>query len=208
MILHSDEFTSEFDVSRETLERLDIYAELLKKWNPAINLVSKKTIDEVWSRHMLDSAQISKLVKKSDKHWVDLGSGGGFPGMVAAILATDIDESISFTLIESDKRKSVFLRTVARETGVKVVVHDTRIESTPSQGADILTARALAPLDDLLEYCELHLKPAGRAIFPKGMSYQQEIVDAEARWDFSVQTIPSMTDAQAVLLEIKGISRV
>ncbi|MCT8158576.1 16S rRNA (guanine(527)-N(7))-methyltransferase RsmG [Pseudoruegeria sp. SHC-113] len=196
------------DVSRETLERLKTYAALLEKWNPAINLVAKSTLKDLWTRHFVDSAQIYDLAPNGFAHWADLGSGGGFPGMVCAILALEKAPEARFTLVESDQRKSAFLRTVARETGANVDVLASRIEKTQPLCVDVLSARALASLDVLLEFAELHLKPSGRAIFPKGESYQQEISEAKARWHFSAETIPSITDGKAVILAIGGIERV
>lgn len=196
------------DVSRETLDRLEIYAALLKKWNPAINLVAKSTLADLWSRHFVDSAQIYDLAPEPFKHWVDLGAGGGFPGMVCAIIAKEKAPEARFTLVESDQRKSAFLRTVARETGAHVEVVASRIEGIAPLQADVLSARALASLDMLLEFADRHMKPSGRAIFPKGESYQQEIAEAQGRWHFSAETIPSITDGKAVVLAIGGIERV
>ncbi|SLN24622.1 Ribosomal RNA small subunit methyltransferase G [Pseudoruegeria aquimaris] len=196
------------DVSRETMERLEIYAALLKKWNPAINLVAKSTLGDLWQRHIVDSVQVFSRAPETVDHWVDIGSGGGFPGMVCAILAAEKRGGCRFTLIESDQRKAAFLRTVARDTGAKVDVLAKRIESVPPQNADVLSARALASLDKLFEFAECHLKPTGRALFPKGESYQQEIEEARARWHFSADVIPSITDGKAVVLSIGGLERV
>ena len=109
-------------VSRETMDRLNTYSELLKKWNPKINLVSRFTLDDLWSRHMLDSAQIFSLADNKPDHWIDLGSGGGFPGLVIAILAKELMPNLTVTLVESDQRKCAFLRTVSRETNLKTKV--------------------------------------------------------------------------------------
>lgn len=203
-----DGFRAQCDVSRETFERLEIYASLLNKWNPAINLVSKNTLNDLWTRHMLDSAQVFNVAPDLAHRWSDLGSGGGFPGMVAAILAKTERSDLKFDCVESDQRKAAFLRTVARETGVNVKIHADRIEKVLPLEADILSARALAPLDMLFEFADIHLSPSGVALFQKGESYQQEIDVAQQRWDFSAKVIPSITDSQAVILEIKGITRV
>ena len=135
------------NVSRETKARLEIYAELLRKWNPKINLVSKGTIDDLWSRHIIDSAQIYALACHPIEHWIDLGSGGGFPGLVIAIMAADRGSPGKTTLVESDARKCAFLRTVIRETGANATVMNERIEVLPSLEADILSARALGSLE-------------------------------------------------------------
>ncbi len=208
MTVAFEAFTAQCDVSRETFSRLEIYAGLLNKWNPAINLVSKNTLNDLWTRHILDSAQVFDVAPDSAKGWSDLGSGGGFPGMVVAILAKEKRPELSFNCVESDQRKAAFLRTVARETGVDVKIHADRIEKVAPLHADVLSARALAPLDILFEFAEMHLAPSGVALFQKGASYQQEIDAARHRWDFSETVIPSITESQAVILEIKGITRV
>ncbi|SMX47093.1 16S rRNA (guanine(527)-N(7))-methyltransferase RsmG [Actibacterium lipolyticum] len=196
------------DVSRETLERLQTYEALLKKWNPAINLVSKTTLNDAWSRHFKDSAQIFELAPTDAKHWVDLGSGGGFPGMVIAIIAAEKAPDMKVTLVESDQRKATFLRTVARETGVTTEVIAKRIEETDPQGADVVSARALTSLAGLFEFAERHLSPKGTAIFLKGATHQQEISDALAKWRFDVQKSVSRTDPNAVILTVGGLARV
>lgn len=201
-------FAAEVDVSRETSERLALYAALLEKWNPAINLVSRGTLANLWSRHFLDSAQIFELRPVDAGHWADLGSGGGFPGLVVAILAAEVAPDLRFTLVESDQRKATFLRTVLRETGVSADVRAERIETLAPLGADILSARALAPLTRLLDYASRHLSPAGRALFLKGATHAQEVDDALAHWRFDVQKFPSRTEPDSVILKIGGIARV
>lgn len=197
----------DLNVSRETLDRLDVYETLLKKWNKAINLVSPSTIKEARSRHFIDSAQIYGLADKNWNIWCDLGSGGGFPGMVIAILASELNPTGKVVLVESDQRKSAFLRTVARETGVSATVHSKRIEEVPPIGADILTARALASLDQLLGFSTIHLKAGGQALFPKGATWQQEVEEAQRSWSFSLQAHKSVVELNSVILSIGGIAR-
>ncbi|MCV2882100.1 16S rRNA (guanine(527)-N(7))-methyltransferase RsmG [Actibacterium sp. XHP0104] len=194
-------------VSRETFERLKTYESLLHKWNPAINLVAKSTLADAWARHFVDSAQIFQLAPLA-RHWADLGSGGGFPGMVIAILAAEHAPDMQVTLVESDQRKATFLRTVAREAGVRANVIAERIEDVPPLGADVLSARALASLDVLLGFAQRHLLPDGVAIFPKGANHQAELTEALANWRFEVQKSNSVTDSNAVILAIKGLSHV
>lgn len=194
-------------VSRETMQRLKAYEALLRKWNPAINLVSRSTLDRLWDRHFVDSAQIFDLCSARGRLWADLGSGGGFPGLVVAILAMERRSDLSVTLIESDQRKAAFLSTVAREVDAKVRVLPERIEAVPGLSADTLSARALAPLVKLLEYAELHLSPGGLALFPKGASHEDEISQALEKWRFSYEVTRSMTDASAVILSIRDIRR-
>ena len=195
-------------VSRETLERLQIYANLLKKWNPAINLVSKSTLDHIWERHFLDSAVAYKIAAKKPGKWVDLGSGAGFPGLVLAILAADDDQNSKVTCIETDLRKSEFLRTVARNTGISVNVLSRRIEDAPPQSADCIFARALAPLTRLLEFAEQHVAQDGFCVFHKGQDWKAELESAQINWQFDHSHHTSPTDPSAVLLCVKEIARV
>ncbi|MDT8328090.1 MAG: 16S rRNA (guanine(527)-N(7))-methyltransferase RsmG [Roseovarius sp.] len=195
------------DVSRETLDRLEIYADLLRKWNPKINLVSKNTIDDLWSRHILDSAQIFAHAPHPVDHWVDLGSGGGFPGLVIAIMGGELKSPLKTTLVESDARKCAFLSTVIRETGVHAKVLNHRIESLKPLHANILSARALGSLDLLLSFAERHLAPQGTCIFPKGASYEKELAEAQSKWNFGYQLAKSKTETGPVILKITGVSR-
>ncbi|MEN8837851.1 MAG: 16S rRNA (guanine(527)-N(7))-methyltransferase RsmG [Celeribacter marinus] len=197
----------DLNVSRETLQRLEHYDSLLKKWNPVINLVSKGTLDHTWSRHFLDSAQVFRSVDNLNGHWVDLGSGGGFPGVVCAIIAAEIAPEVRFTLIEADQRKSTFLRTVLREVDVKAQILSERVENTTPQSANILTARALSSLKNLLEFSARHLADGGSAIFPKGASFRAEIEEAKKSWAFSHVEYPSVTDENAVIIKVGDIVR-
>ncbi len=196
------------NVSRETTERLEVYAETLRKWNPKINLVAKSTLDDLWDRHIADSLQLLARVKPSTQHLVDIGSGGGFPGLVVAIVAVELENPERTTLIESDQRKSAFLRTVLRETNARAEILNQRIEESPPQKADVLTARALADLTKLLGYADQHLASDGTALFLKGKSWREEIKAAQETWRFRWNAIESKTNAEAVLLEIGEITRV
>ena len=202
-----EKLKSSFDVSRETIERLEAYAALLRKWNKAINLVGRTTIPNLWERHFLDSAQIFSLCPEDAKVWVDLGSGAGLPGLVVATLAAQMNPDLAVICIESDQRKATFLRTVIRELDLKAQVKVRRIEETTSLNGDVVSARALAPLPDLLSYAERHLNPSGKAIFLKGSGYLQEIEQAKADWSFDIQAIPSKTDRDGAVLILGGIRR-
>ena len=201
-------FQEAFNVSRETMERLQIYAGLLEKWNPAINLVSKTSLKQVWARHFVDSAQIFDLASEKSGHWLDIGSGGGFPGLVVAIVAAEQAPDLRFTFIESDLRKCAFLEAVSRDTNIPVTILPERIENVDPQKADILSARALAPLKDLLVFAERHLKPGGQALFSKGASYRQEMQEALETWAFRSEECSSKTDDAAVILSLGDIRRV
>lgn len=201
-------FQDTFNVSRETIDRLDQYESLLVKWNPAINLVSKSTILVIWQRHFHDSAQIYQYRHNKTCHWVDLGSGGGFPALVLSIMALELNPEDRFTLVESDVRKAAFLQTVIRELGLNAMVIAERIEKTQALDADILTARALSSLTQLLEYASIHLSGDGIALFSKGESYKKEIDDAIEVWNFEVEEFTSKTNPTGAILKIGGISRV
>ena len=195
------------NVSRETLARLEKYAALLRKWNKAINLVSASTIEQIWNRHIVDSAQIFQLAPKHAKLWVDMGSGAGFPGLVVACMAREERSDLKVVCIESDQRKSEFLRTIVRELDLKAEVIANRIEKVPPLAADVVSARALAPVPRLLDLAQRHLAPEGTAIFPKGAGYRKELDDAAAKWTFDIEIEPSITDGNGVILTFGGIRR-
>ncbi len=198
------------NVSRETLDRLALITELLEKWNPKINLVSKTTLDDIWNRHILDSIEVYECALNHKEHgvWVDIGSGGGFPGLVVAMLNAEAGYPWRLSMIESDVRKCTFLRTVLRETGVQAVVETSRIEESEPQNADILSARALSDLSKLLEFSDYHLKLDGTAIFPKGTSWKKEVLEAQKTWNFKYEVTTSDTQPGSVILNIEEIERV
>lgn len=187
-------------VSRETAEQLDLLVATLERWQKAINLVGRTTLDEVWVRHVLDSAQVVPLIPAEARALADLGSGGGFPGLVIAALRPDLQ----VTLIESDARKAAFLGEAGRRMSLKnqpkIVV--SRIEKAPAAAADVVTARALAPLSQLLEWAHPHRTAPAICLFHKGKGWQAEVAEAKKDWDFPCQTFPSVTDRDAVLLRI------
>lgn len=196
-----------FDVSRETTARLAILTGLVEEWTRKINLVSASSISDMAVRHVQDSAQLMCFAPATARRWADLGSGGGFPGLVIAIVAHELRPQLAVTLVESDQRKATFLRVAAREVGVAVHIIADRIERIPPLRCDVLSARALAPLKDLLEFAERHLEPSGCAIFPKGRRAEAEIAKARKGWNFDMTSTPSQTDADAVILSIRGIHR-
>lgn len=194
-------------VSRETLERLEALAALVKKWSPVINLVSKGSLDVLWARHILDSVQVFDVVDPVSGHWVDLGSGAGFPGAVVAILAKERAPLLKVTCVESDQRKASFLRTVSRETSSDIIVVDERIEGLAPMECDVLSARALAPLVKLLGHAERHLSNDGVAVFPKGRKHADEVREARKHWRFDLYETTSRTDPTAVIFKIGALSR-
>nr|WP_238704959.1 16S rRNA (guanine(527)-N(7))-methyltransferase RsmG [Parasedimentitalea marina] len=198
---------SQLNVSRETMQKLEVFESVILKWNPKINLVSRSSLENLWSRHIIDSIQVYRSAPIVG-HWVDIGSGGGFPGLIVGILAADEAPDTRVTLIESDQRKSVFLRTAARECGIKINVLSERIEKVDAQSANVLSARALADLNTLLTYSTLHLDPEGVALFPKGVTWKKELEEARRHWHFDVEPITSLTEPDAVILKVKGVTRV
>lgn len=193
------------DVSRETLAKLEAYCDLVQKWNSAINLVAKKQIGELWNRHILDSAQLSTLLDAGPQAWCDLGSGAGFPGIVIAILAEELNPATVVTLVEVDQRKAVFLRQVARELALSAQVEATRAESLEPQLADIVSARALAPLSQLLPLAVRHLKPGGTAVFLKGAAAGVEVAEARKLWAFEITEQQSRTSPDGKILILRDI---
>lgn len=195
------------DVSRETSDKLAAFEALVQRWSPAINLVSKASLQDLRNRHTLDSAQLFRFCPDTARSWVDLGSGGGFPGIVIAILAQEARPDLKISLVESDKRKATFLRQAAQELNLRIAVHSQRIETLPSMNADVLSARALAPLVDLLGFAHSHLHASGIALFPKGVRHLDEIAEARKAWDFTFDIHPSLSEAGAATLVIRKIDR-
>jgi len=194
-------FAELVDVSRETQERLAAYVALLTKWNAKINLVGPATLPDVWRRHILDSAQIHDLVMGAGT-LVDLGSGAGLPGLILAILGGP-----QVHLIESDARKCAFLHEAARVTATTVTIHNKRIEAAPAIEADIVTARALAPLAQLLDHAIRFLKPGGKCVFLKGARQADELTDARKTWHMVVAERPSRSDPSGTILEVESPAR-
>jgi 16S rRNA (guanine527-N7)-methyltransferase len=191
-------------VSRETSERLEVYTSMLQKWNPRINLVAPSTLHDIKNRHIEDSLQLVRLAGPAKGIWADLGSGGGMPGVIMAIAQAETDAT--FVLVESDQRKAAFLRAVVREAELhRVTVLSQRIEAVPPLNADYVSARALAPLCELMAYLDLHLAPSGRAFLMKGRQWQAEVEEAKKAWSFDYVAHPSQTQDGAAILEVSGV---
>ena len=192
------------DVSRETEAQFARYAELITKWNPAINLVAPGTLPDLRNRHISDSAQLLALAKPRAGSWLDLGSGGGLPGIVIAILGRNLP--LQVTLVESDRRKSAFLTTVRRELQLdNLTVKSTRIEQLARGQFDYVSARALAPLSELLSMIAPQLASDGEAWLLKGRTWKQEVEAAQARWSFDIETYQSITDPESVVMKLRKI---
>ncbi len=188
-------------VSRETEHRLLRFADLLGHWTRRVNLVAPSTVDHLWERHILDSAQVCAIAPRTAGLWLDIGSGGGLPGLVCALVAQDILPDTRFALVESDRRKCAFLSTCAREFGLDASIHAARIEDLPPQGALIVSARALAPLTRLFALAQPHAGPAATFLFPKGVRHTTEIAEAQETWRFTATAHASITDPAARILE-------
>jgi 16S rRNA (guanine527-N7)-methyltransferase len=190
-------------VSRETGDRLALLAVELRRWQAVKNLVGPATLDEVWSRHIADSLQLADLAPEA-LAWVDLGSGAGFPGLVIAIAIADRAGS-RVHLVESNGRKCAFLRHAARVTGAPVAVRQGRIEDiAPGLAAetDVVTARAVAPLSQLLAWSQELLKSGAIGLFPKGRDVSSELTEAEKSWRFKAELLPSRTDSEARIVRV------
>lgn len=194
-------------VSRETEERLAILVAELERWQRAKNLVSNATMDEVWTRHIADSLQLFDLAPEA-RRWLDLGSGGGFPGLVLGIRLAETGGHID--LVESNARKCAFLRHAARLTGAPVTVHNARIEAVMPQflgKVEAVTARALAPLPLLLDWCKDLLRTGVIGVFPKGQYLDAELTEASKYWKIQASTFPSVTDSAARILVIRDAQK-
>ena len=194
----------ERSVSRETLEALRHYEAQLLKWTKRVNLISKSTIPHVWERHILDSLQIWPLVQKH-KGFVDLGSGGGLPGIVLAVCSTFEGNGAPLTMIESDARKATFLRQISLELGLPATVKIARIEEAEPEEASIAIARALADIKTLASYAYRHTTAPHTAIFPKGKLANEELEKASQVWSFSVIKHPSKTSDEGVIVQLSDI---
>lgn len=211
-----------FDVSRETVARLDRFVELLFAWQSKTNLISRSTISSLWTRHVADSLQLLQWADPAPpppgKHktevpgkggWLDLGSGGGFPGLVIACALADVPGTYVH-LVESNMRKAAFLREAVRETKVPAIVHAARIETMASAlpgPIDYVTARALAPLPELFELIAPFVKRGAKALLPKGQDLDRELTEATKIWNIEADIVPSKTSETGRILILRGLAR-
>jgi 16S rRNA (guanine527-N7)-methyltransferase len=197
-----------YPVSRETADRLTTYVALVRKWQPSQNLIASSTLDRIWSRHVADSAQVHALLPAASR-WVDFGSGAGFPGLVTAIFLAD-RPGAAVHLVESNRGKAAFLRTVARETGAPAVVHDCRIEDFLagfSEAVDGVSARALAQMTRLLPFAEPLVGRGAVAVFHKGQDFAAELDEATLSWSLDLVEHSSRVEAGSRLIEIRRITK-
>lgn len=201
-------FQAAFGVSHETLAKFETYAALLKRWQKTINLVAPSTVDDVWHRHFADSAQLFAHAPLGGGHWLDVGSGAGFPGLALAIMASERGGT-RHTFIESDTRKCAFLREVARATGTAVEIVTARIE-LPETAAKVgqvqcVTARALAPLSRLASWVAPYFSGETTGLFLKGRDVSSELDEALKAWGFEYQLLPSVTDDAGRIVKMSGL---
>ncbi|MEZ5926222.1 MAG: 16S rRNA (guanine(527)-N(7))-methyltransferase RsmG [Hyphomicrobiaceae bacterium] len=201
------DFARVFGVSRETIARLETYQALLERWSHVKDLVAPGTMSQIWYRHFTDSAQLIRLAPDA-RCWLDLGSGAGFPGLVVAILLKGT-AGVRVGLVESNARKCAFLRDVARQTGAPVDIFPSRIQELATQNRvdnyDVVTARALAPLGELLELATPFFRSETVGLFLKGRTAADEVREASRRWDFVAELHESLTESEARIVEIRRL---
>jgi 16S rRNA (guanine527-N7)-methyltransferase len=200
--LSAEGFAKIIGVSRETHDHLQDFVTLLKSWNRRINLVGRDTIGDIWRRHILDSAQLFRLIPPGTRTLVDLGSGAGLPGLILAVMGVP-----GVHLIESDGRKAVFLREAIRVTRAPAVVHLARIDRIQPFIVDVVTARALAPLSELLRISEQFRDARTICVFPKGRMVEEELTEATKAWHMQVHRQPSLADPLGAILRLEAIAR-
>lgn len=209
VITNASDFRQAFSVSRETVEKIEIYGEKIRTWQKAVNLVAPKTLDDIWHRHFADSAQLLPLIPPAIKSLADFGSGGGFPGLVLAICLQDLRPEVKISLVESDQRKAAFLRDVAGAVDNPVQILSTRIEDDATKreigAVDLISARALAPLDRLLGLIFPFCHESTVCLFPKGRSVEDEITRARVRWSFDVAHVESRTDCSGRIAILRDV---
>ena len=202
-----DAFIKEFNVSRETIEKFEIYETQLKKWAPKINLVSLSTIDDIWARHFNNSAQILKKFDKLPKSIIDFGTGAGFPGLVLAIFIANEIEEYKVTLVDENHKRISFLRETARAMGLRIEILHSKVEALVPQKYEILTARAFAPLDKLLDLSHTYAQEGARLLFPKGKDVKNEIEIAQRKWNFNFEIEVFDKNSGSCILEILELER-
>ena len=207
-IIKYDDFCSFQYVSRETYDKFRIFYETLIKWQKSINLISNSTLESIWSRHILDSAQLYKYTQNVNGNILDFGSGAGFPGLILAMMGNE-----NINAVESDEKKCIFIKEVARLSNTKIIIHNSRIEKLKFLKPEIITARALAPLKKLIEYIEDYMKQGDnlkqklpKLLFLKGKNYKQEVLELKKNRNFDISVFPSISDEYGKVLYIKNIS--
>jgi 16S rRNA (guanine527-N7)-methyltransferase len=194
-------------LNKNTLNKLKLYEESLKEWQQKFNLVSNSSLDHSWERHFEDSIQLFSLIPSSSKTLFDFGSGAGFPGMVLAVMAQEALPNLKVNLVESIKKKTLYLKHVSEILNVSVNIINDRIENIPAQKSDVITSRALSSLSELLNYSEKFLHKNTICIFPKGKKHMEEIADAQKKWKFDFQIHKSVSSDEGAILVLTNIRR-
>ena len=207
-IFDAESVYQQLDVSRETFERLEKYVAILNKWQKSINLVSNKTLPEVWHRHILDSAQIFPYTGDAQTKIMDIGSGAGLPGLILAIMRHEQwgDDAAPVTLVESDERKCAFLGMAAQETGVKIKIKNTRLETLPPLYPDVITARALATVETLLDWTKPQHHAGLNCVFLKGAQAEEELTCLKETPNIKIDQKQSLTSPDGVILCLSGFA--
>jgi len=195
-----EEFVAATGASRETLERLDRYATFVREWNQRFNLIAKSTLPTLWTRHFLDSWQVLNFIPADASSLADIGAGAGFPGLVLACFGLG-----PIHLIESTGKKAKFLAEVAMELKLNVKVHNVRAEDIKDLKVDVVTARAVTALPDLLKLAHRLGKASTTYIFPKGEKADAELTESKKNWTFHSKKTTSMTDDSASVLVITNL---
>lgn len=200
-------FQTDFNVSRETMDALERYRLLLVKWSKQINLVGPSTVTHFWERHVLDCAQVFEIAGPEVRKIADFGSGAGLPGIILAALLADCTDEYEVTLVEVSGKRCGFLREAARTLNIKINIAQEKIESVAPFPVELVTARAFAPLDKLLDYAHEWAGKGARIVFLKGEDVQREIDQASTNWAFQSRINTSVTDSRGCVLEILDLKR-
>lgn len=196
-----EEFAAQTGVSRETLARLKAYADMLLDWNERHNLVARSTLPDLWQRHFWDSAQLAPLIPDTAKTLADLGSGAGFPGLVLAAMRPEL----AVTLHEATTKKCAFLQAAADRMGLRVSIANARMEDLSPRPFDVVTARACAPLPQLLEYAHRFMSPNSVCLLLKGQNVGSELTEAAKYWNIKVSQVPSQTDPSGAIVTVREL---
>ena len=202
-----EKFCSHQYVSRETFEKFEIFYKTLVKWQKSVNLISNSTLEYIWTRHFLDSAQLYNFTEKTHGNILDMGSGAGFPGIILAMMGNK-----NINVVESDQKKCTFMREVARLSNTKLTIHNSRIEALNFIESDLITSRALAPLKKLVEYVELHMnknitskKKIPNMLFLKGKLYNDELTELKKTSKIEFEVHPSITSDYGKVLYLNNV---
>ena len=198
-------FEEKYSVSHETFLKLQTYNSLLREWQEKFNLVSQSSLEDAWNRHFMDSVQLLKFIPEKAKYLIDFGSGAGFPGMVLAIILREKTPYLKVTLVESIKKKTMYLKEVAEKTQTNVEILNERIEKIKNKKYDVITSRAMSSLENLLTYAKPFCKKETICIFPKGKKYSEELAEARKKWQFKCRIEANEQSSEGKILIVSNI---